>query len=47
MLDRATGPRSLSGTSRRRAGSADTFALTDQGRAVLEVLMMKVATRRQ
>jgi hypothetical protein len=28
-----------------REGSADRFALTDQGRAVLEVLMMRAATR--
>ena len=28
-----------------REGSADRFTLTDQGRAVLEVLIMKAATR--
>ena len=28
-----------------REGSADRFTLTDQGRAAIEVLMMKVATR--
>ena len=30
-----------------REGSADRFTLTDQGRAVLEVLMMKAAARGQ
>jgi hypothetical protein len=28
-----------------REGSADRFTLTHQGRAVIEVLVMKVATR--